>query len=265
MRWSLLLACQLSLVIAGCGGDYSGTSTRPPANAPPPVARGPLPQEAWAGHVTSNRGASVGAFATLNGWGELRLVTDRGQWIGFLSETRGPFDLSMNAVATSGSAWPGGETVTNYSISGEIGPGFSLNGHYEGPLHRGSFFLDVMTLSWESDAVWPLEGQWMLRDENQNIVATFTISTVNESIASIAGNDINGCVYDGEVDAWTSLLVYDIFVSVANCPSGGLSGFNGNYDGTGIWLPESIDATDPEQLLLAVSNDVSAMSLRLER
>ena len=155
---------------------------------------------------------------------------------------------------------PDGSTITTYRFFGGIGEQNQLSGHYEGPGDSGTFVLESVQLPSDSWYAWPLHGQWVLWDANQNVVATYLIDVNDQWSAGLNGSDVNGCTLTGVFDAWSSAYTYNLNVGLVGCTGAGLEG---DFFGMGVFTHESNSNT--ELLRIALRNDQVAFELVLRR
>ena len=270
MRISLIFGFVVLLLVTGCGGSSPEASQdRHIDTAPSPP--GPLPltpkEGVWLGTMTSDiTSKTVDVIGLGNGWGELLLLTETGQLIGFPTEENREITGDFTAIAATGTTWLNGERIAKVSVLGTVSAPFDIEAGYEGGGDQGTLSLILLPSSQKDTYVEQVAGVWSNRDEQQNIVATFLIQAQSSLVAQLTGSHANGCTYLGEIESWTSQYVYDIgSLTLAGCPLIQGLEVNGEYAGSGALVDVPGDGSDELKLVIGLSNDEFQYNLVLDR
>lgn len=212
-------------------------------------------QGVYTGEITSTAtGETRRLVAFADGWGDWRFVTRQGQYHGLLG-----FDWPLTGITAAGHTWPDGSAKTAY-FSFEITErsASDLQGTYHGPPDRGTWLLSAEP----KRTGYPDPGFYLLRDESRNHTATFEIGAGGV----INGSDMDGCVFSGKLnqDGWTFEYIYEVNLTVENCPAGTEGTSNGDYHGSGGFTPSWTDPHADPVLTLAADNGAQALLLDLE-
>ena len=210
----------------------------------------------WQGTMTSRlTNTSSSAITMVNGWGELRLLTDDIQFVGFPLRTATTVSGSVTGIRSAGTEWQDGSTTGIFSLKGEILEDEFIEATYEGGSDAGELAL-AWSAAIQDTSIGSIIGQWVQNDENGNILASLTIAGVGIVEASIHGSHANGCTFSGRTEAWTSYYSYDVVpFEVSGCPLIEGVDLNGAYSGTAALIDLFGDESDKLVLVVALSND----------
>jgi len=267
------------LALAGLYGCKSnpGGDTQSSAQTPPSSPEQQLPANSsqqlvgfegiWQGIVTPDvSGTSSPALVMVNGWGELRLLTDERQFVGFPARTAKFVAGTLTGIRSAATTWHDGSVVSDFFLSGSIDDDAFIDATYSGSVESGT-----LQLSWAADRVVNTEideinGVWALYDDNQNIRATLQIGRYDQWQAQISGFHTNGCVYFGNTEAWTSFYSYDVVpFEISGCPNMGDTNINGTYSGTAALVDIDGDNSEDHVLVFALTNSANQLALFLHR
>jgi len=266
-QFLLLIFC---VQFVGCGSGAPGGESSPPPDIPPgPI--GQLPSTTsryvhfegiWQGTATPDDGSTTTrAIMLVNGWGEIRVLLDDAQLIGWGQRTATEFEATLTGIKMAGETWSDGSRNTSFEYTGTFDENTSIEAVYSGDSDGGDLQIHRVTDA-ESSFLDAAYGTWALFDENLNIAATFNI----EAFYRISGSHSNGCVFLGEIDDWSSHLSYDIYeIEVSGCPLADGIDVNGTYVGTAAIFDVADDGTDESGLIIALSNDENQLTYLLYR
>ena len=114
MRAYHVIFVTLLLTLAACD---TGVESTPPEDSPLDVSADH--EGVWRGTITSNVGSSTReVIGLVNGWGELRLLTEEGQFFGFASGIQ--FTWTFTGITSVGYHWPDNSTVGTFSFKGTV-------------------------------------------------------------------------------------------------------------------------------------------------
>ena len=178
------------------------------------------------------------------------------------------FEATLTGITTDGSTWPDGSEIATFSFSGTRSADGAIEGSYAGAGDSGAVLLDKTTGPIGDSRVRAVEGMWVLRDASQNIIATYLISQNGQRSAVFEGSHVNGCVFSGEIEDWSSMFVYDFDnLEISGCPIVDGTSMNGNFESfSGLAAPIKINlaGTTGDFLAVVVSDDRRAITLILE-
>lgn len=271
MRIGIIAALIVAAQLIACGsGAKSPSAPAAVTPSPGPTPSGGIPwvhfEGVWQGTITpDNTMSSLPAIAIVNGWGELRLLADDAQFVGFGSRTDSELNGDLMGFRLPGSTWSDGTRVSPFTISGSIDEAGFIDAAYSGNADSGS-----IALAWESSNnsgdIDATNGTWVLFDDNLNPVATFDFIVKTEIAALIIGTHSNGCTFSGGADSWTSFTSYNISdLQISNCPLVSGINVNGGYSGTVAILDVADDGTNQLSLVLGLSNDEIQLTYFLYR
>jgi hypothetical protein len=218
----------------------------------------------WRGNIISDgETGSREVIGLIDGWGRLRLLTDQAQYVGGIYRASDLTTTTIRStqlvgIAQAGFSWPDGSAVADFSLSGTMSPS-KIQASYTGSADSGRIELAFDTSSDRQFSVRKADGLWVLRDEWQNIAATFEITS-----GSIYGSDTEGCVYDGRIvrDVMgTSVYLFGVDLNIANCAPVEGRGRNGDYGGHGGLT----DNGNTDLIFIGVNTEAVALNLALEK
>ena len=263
--------CLVFAILVACGsGEPAPTSPSAAAayDPPAPAGSGRLIhfEGVWQGSITPD-GASTAspAIVIVNGWGEFRLLSDDVQFIGFLQRTQAGFNGDLLGIREAGATWRDGTRVSTFAVSGDFGVDESIEATYAGEAESG-----VISLAWvssdESGSIENAGGMWAQLDDNRNPVAVFELHVRGDWDALVTGTDVNGCLYSGAMESWTSFRSYEIGeLIVENCPLVGGVDINGVYQGSAVLIDVAGDNTDELAMVIGLSNGEAQLTHVLYR
>ncbi len=256
----------LALGVAACGNG--GQTPRTGVELPPPEI---LPatwthfEGVWQGTLSRDDKVVENVIALANGWGETRILLNKGQLVGFLSVSRGSVSGTITAIASVGARWRDQSRIADMVVEGTYFVNRQLDIRFAGGGESGRLELKPVAGSstWRTPA--DVEGQWVLRDGNQNIIASFLVESRDELTAGFTGSHVNGCMLAGTIGSWTSVFSYDLSsIEVSGCPLYVEGDVNGTYIGTGASFDLGFDEIDDERFVIALSNSEYELTLLLE-
>lgn len=251
--WHLLLVTTGSLLNSGCfdGSDPAEASSGQPLfEYTPPCEVDSNGEGVYVGTITSDVTAGTQPFfALVDGWGFTKLIGPSGQYYG-----RPPDELA--GLTTAGNTWLDGSTHAEFVFAGSLRAG---SGSYSGAGDAGTWTLNQQP----KRAGGLYDGVYALRDDNQNIRASFQVTNGS----GLYGSNVDGCIFTGEFsqDGWDFHYVYDVILTVENCPDGVDEDLDGNYFGLGGFTDTAGCPAQSRSFLIAVNNEEQAVTLALER
>jgi hypothetical protein len=272
----------LVALTASASGCYSGTnpSSKQGSGIDEAAVSGggygiPEPGEGvWRGNIISDgETGSREVVGLIDGWGRLRLLTDRAQYVGAISRASDLTTTTIRSahelvgIAQAGFSWPDGSAVADFSLSGTMSPS-KIQASYTGSADSGRIELSFDTSSNRQFSVRKADGLWVLRDEWQNIAATFEITSESIYSGSIYGSDTEGCVYDGRIvrDVMgTSAYLFGVDLTIANCAPVEGRGRNGDYGGHGGLTDNEPGSGNTDLFFIGVNTEAVALNLALEK
>lgn len=270
MKTLRLVGLLILAALASCdlnGSSDPGSTVPPPSPEPPPPGVVTVHFEGiWQGAMTSGEPVNgSAAIALVNGWGEFRLVSDGVQFVGFPQRTVTGISGLLTGIRSAGTTWSDGERISDFDLSGSISSDGFIDATFEGSADSGILWMNQVAVAGPTDIA-ALNATWGLYDENQNMVATFLITSYSESGARISGAHANGCTYTGTSESWTSFYSYNISaLEVAGCPLVDGSDPNGAYVGTAGLVDVDDDDSDEPVLVVALSSDTNQLTFFLHR
>jgi hypothetical protein len=222
----------------------------------------------WRGSMASDLEAGGrDVVGLIDGWGRIRLMTEQGQYVGGIYRDSDRPNTNIRSTRLIGITladftWPDGSVVTDFSLRGTMSP-TTIAGEYEGGGDSGRIELSFDEGSSRQLGVQATEGLWNVRDESQNVTATFRFTS-----GSIYGSDVDGCVYSGHVlkdTIGTSVFLFGIDLNVDNCAPIAGRERNGEYSGHGGLTDLEPGSDSADLFFIAVNNETSAVNLELER
>jgi hypothetical protein len=286
-----------AIAAAACSGGTESISmpVRPPGGAGtngfsfPGPGSNPEAQPGegiWHGTLTWNAGEEgrkvIGLIEGWAGWanGWMTLLTERGHFSGgiarnVVSPELAEFSVAATGITLAGSSWPNGSRVDEFAFSGTISPPTEINLDFSGADEIGTVSMSFDPASDRGLDLKKLDGMWVLRDEFENISATFEIRSGQNTAGlsgtgSIDGTDQDGCVYTGTVsfDTWAySVYLYDVSLTISNCPGDFGLDPNGDYEGPAGLTDLQPGSGENDLFIIGASNmDVGrAVTLALEK
>lgn len=187
-----------------------------------------------------------------DGWGWTRLITLEGQYSGVTPGV-------LTGVAAAGHTWVDGSTVSEFQFERF---GITFDGTYSGANDEGEWSL---TLQAQNESL-PINGIYVLLDELENIEATFQIT--NRRL--LYGSNTDGCIFNAALihDGWNFSYVYDVTLTVENCPADEQKNLDGEYFGLAgytRWASGTNGAGANRLLVIGVDNGERAIMLALEQ
>lgn len=218
--------------------------------------------------MTSNvSGDTFDVIGLINGWGEMRLLMDNGHLIGFPTAIGTAFTADLIGITAVGFTWPDNSTTAEFSLGGTYSPDRSISANYSGAGEDATISLTYDPISERGSRIGTAAGTWVQWNNSQNIAATFTVSNTGPHSGRIDGTDVDGCVYSGELDTWTSEAnVYDVpSVTVSNCPVVGGIDLNGDYAGSGVVTDNVTGSNQNDIFIIGVASETQIITVALEK
>lgn len=222
LRFSFL-ASMLTIASCGGGGGGSGSSVSPPPPPPPPPTNA---GGVWEGSTFNDQAGvtfvTIGAVTENNG--EARFFNDAGQQfvLSGISGSGGDISATITAIATAGTSFIDGSTISSGTLTGTVVERTSIEGEWSlNTGESGTLTLQYNEVYERGSDLDRLVGFWS---------DSFGVIYSVEGTGGIFAQDGTGCVYDGEsriINA--SYNVYRVLLTVSNCP-----GVNGDYSGIGV-------------------------------
>ena len=263
------ISISLLLLISGCGDSVPRVEPPPfaPLQAPPPEEIGEPGEGIWQGTMASSiSGNTLDVVGLVNSWGELRLLTDQGQFIGQIRISGDSITSRLTGISAEGFRWPDDSTIGDFSFSGDYLHRSAIEGDYSGAGDDGTISLEFDPASDRISEIDRVVGMWALRDTLQNITATLEIDRVDMHGAAIAGSNVDGCIFNGELESWTSAFVFDVWtLSVSNCPSAPGQNLNGEYEGLGAVRDRETGSNLDDEFILGIDGDGRVITIALEK
>jgi hypothetical protein len=263
----------ISLLLTGCGGGIH------PAVPSEPEASSPASPEQpffglWQGtmdSIVAGDSHQLIGLLDYDGWGSMILFTPQAQLQGLTPPAGSDFTVTLTGIRSTSSSWPDGSRISKIHFDGQSpsdAAGSRVEGVYSGAGDQGEFSLAFDPASLRGSDIGRTAGMWALRDELQNIVATFEITAAGSTKeASINGSDVNSCQYTGmmEGNPWYSSYIYPVLLSVENCSPASTGTVNGSYEG-GAAVTDIVAGEDrDDRLYIAVNDNTNIVTLALEK
>lgn len=221
----------------------------------------------WHGTLKSDSSEhSLDLIGLIDGWGGMRLLGPDSQYLGQidrhdLQNNEAEFTVNGTRIAINGTTWPDGSRTVPFSISGTLAPttrtgasdGGEIRADYTDAAVSGSISLSFDPASNRAPSLERLDGMWVVRDETENIAATFGISA-----GALEGSDKDGCVYAGDmsVDPFGhSSLLFEVYLTVSNCPMTSTTNSSGLYRGSAGITDLQRNSAESDWLIIGVNNE----------